>query len=140
MIAACHSAFRPRNFGSSIRAPVVSTRSARIPWMAICTPSMSTSTEASANSLPECAGVTDSTVILTRLNPTSPDRMPSIALLLARRTDAACAINHNFPIWSGDPGSTKKHSGRETGRVRVLPMISWRSAPAWRSCAASAPM
>jgi hypothetical protein len=43
-------------------------------------PSMSISTEASAKSLPARSGVTESTVIETRLDPASFDCTPSISI------------------------------------------------------------
>jgi hypothetical protein len=64
----------------------------------IRTPSMSISTEASAKSLPARIGVTESTVIETRLDPASFACIPSIGHAAIRQENAACLVNHNFPI------------------------------------------
>ena len=67
-----------KNVGSSTLVAPVGTRIARMPRTSIRTPSMSISTEASAKSLPARIGVTETTVIETRLDPASFDCTPSI--------------------------------------------------------------
>ncbi len=53
--------------------------------------------------------------------------------------DAACLVNHNYPICRLPPVCRVFQRCFPNPRVPALPTISPRSAPAWKNCGVSAP-
>src|ERR1700730_3443472 len=82
-------------------------------------PSMSMSTEASAKSLPARSGVTESTVIETRLDPASFDCTPSIANAAMGRTSQLASLTIIFQSAARQTLARQKHSGGSMSRPRA---------------------